>query len=127
MSSYDLDNVDIPFLALFALMGVVTTGIGSISLFGIDFSSNLFSAVGFNATYAFAASILSLVAIGATNEIDPTDLAMEQRSLLGAAVFVLVIQQWVPEVSSAIQGSDIIGLGVFTLEAAAAASISYLG
>lgn len=127
MSSYDFDGLDIPFLALFALMGVVTTGIGSLSLFGIGFGDTLFSALGFDASYAFAGSVLSLVAIGATNEIDPTDLEMEQRALLGAALFVMVIQQWVPEVNNAITGSDPIGLAVFLLEAGAAASISYLG
>lgn len=127
MSSYNFDGADIPFLALFALFGVVTTGIGSISLFGIDFGSTAFQAVGFDASYAFLGSIASLTAIGATNEIDPTDLEMEQRALLGSALFVLVIQSWVPEVNSAITGSDPIGLAVFLLEAAAAASISYLG
>ncbi len=127
MSSYNFDGVDIPLLAVFALMGVVTTGIGSISLFGIDFSTTLFSAVGFDASYAFAGSIASLVGIGVTNEIDPTDLEIEQRALLGAALFILTIQSWVPEVNSAITGSDPIGLAVFLIEAAAAASISYLG
>ncbi|NEU56260.1 hypothetical protein [Halorussus sp. MSC15.2] len=127
MSSYDFDGIDIPLLAIFALLGVVTTGIGSISLFGIDFSTTLFSAVGFDISYAFAGSVLSLVGIGATNEIDPTDLEAEQRALLGAALFVLIIQSGVPEVNSAITGNDFVGLAVFLLEAAAAASISYLG
>ncbi|MFC4448132.1 hypothetical protein [Halorussus aquaticus] len=127
MSSFDFDGIDIPLLAAFALFGVVATGIGSISLFGIDFNQTLFTALGFDASYAFVGSIVSLAGIGATNEIDSTDLELEQRALLGAALFVMVIQQWVPEVNNAITGNDFVGLAVFLLEAGAAASISYLG
>jgi len=127
MTSYDMDALDIPFLAVFALFGVVTTGIGSLSLFGFDFGSTVFQVVGFDASYAFLGSIGSILGIAITNEVDPTDLELEQRSLVGVALGILVLQSWVPEVNNAITGSDPVGLAVFLIEAGAAASISYLG
>lgn len=127
MASNKLDGVDVPFLAIYALMGTLTTGIGAFTLFGFDFNQVLATLVGFDVTAAFLVSVVSLVAIGATNELDPTDLEVEQRALLGATLFVMLISNWVPEVQSAITGSDFVGLPVFILYTAAAASISYLG
>ncbi|MFC7046556.1 hypothetical protein ACFQH6_15100 [Halobacteriaceae archaeon GCM10025711] len=127
MVSNKIDSIDVPFLAVYALMGVLTTGIGTFTLFGFDFNRVLATLVGFDVRAAFLASVVSLVAIGATNEIDPTDLKTEQRALLGATLFVMLISNWVPEVHTAITGNDIIGLPVFILYTAAAASVSYLG
>ncbi|GAA0678875.1 hypothetical protein ACFQDG_01135 [Natronoarchaeum mannanilyticum] len=127
MVSKQIDGIDVPFIAIYTLMGVLTTGIGTFTLFGFDFSAVLTTLVGFEVTAAFLVSIISIVVIGATNELDPTDLATEQRALLGATLFVMVISSWVPEVQSAITGSDMIGLPVFVLYTAAVGSISYLG
>ena len=121
------DSLDVPAFVSYALAGVVSTGIGSIELFGTKLSEVLATVAGFDIDIAFLVMILSVVAIGVTNEIDPTDFEGVTRLLSGVTVAVMVLTRWVPELNDALMSSDILGLAVYTLYTGAVGFIVYNG
>lgn len=127
MASNKFDALDAPFLAIYALMGTLTTGIASYTLFGYDFTDPLVTVVGLDVSSALLLGLISLTAIGFLGEFSYTDAEMPFRATLGATLGVMLLSAWVPEVNSAIMGSDILGVGVFVLYTAAAGVVSYLG
>jgi hypothetical protein len=127
MVSYNFDTLDAPFLAIYALMGTLTTGIASFTLFDYDLTSNLFSVVGLDVSAALLIGFISLGAIAVFGEFSYTDADLPYRATVGAAAGVMIISAWVPEVNAAITGSDMLGLGAFVLYTAAGAVASYLG
>jgi hypothetical protein len=129
---------------VFAASAIVTNGIGSISILGVDLGSTAFTVAQTDITVSFILTFAALVAAYTTNrlnesrgkqyEID-TDIAniargaatVETYLALGTAVLVLLTGLDILGARGFITGSAYIGLIVVAVESTGYYVISYLG
>jgi hypothetical protein len=123
---YDVDLVDSLLVPVFAVATLVTVGIGTFDLFGVQAASTFFSMGATDFTFAFVLGAGSLLVAAVTNMPETDKWTQWNWGIALSGIGLFVALEFMPELQSAVTGSDMMGVGVFVLEAAAFYTVAYL-